>query len=96
MKLRSYLFMSLVAFTSLLAAQTEDNKLSIGLSGGLNEYKGDLGNGLFKFKPINPLGALSLSTYVSPSFNLGIQGSFGKFGYSGSYFKSVNGCHSGH
>lgn len=89
MKLRSYLFMSLVAFTSLLAAQTEDNKLSIGLSGGLNEYKGDLGNGLFKFKPINPLGALSLSTYVSPSFNLGIQGSFGKFGYSGSYLNPL-------
>ena len=89
MKLRSYLFMSLVAFTSLLAAQTEDNKLSIGLSGGLNEYKGDLGNGLFKFKPINPLGALSLSTYVSPSFNLGIQGSFGKFGYKGSYLNPL-------
>ena len=89
MKLRSYLFMSLVAFTSLLAAQTEDNKLSIGLSGGLNEYNGDLGNGLFKFKPINPLGALSLSTYVSPSFNLGIQGSFGKFGYKGSYLNPL-------
>ena len=89
MKLRSYLFMSLVAFTSLLAAQTEDNKLSIGLSGGLNEYNGDLGNGLFKFKPINPLGALSLSTYVSPSFNVGIQGSFGKFGYKGSYLNPL-------
>ena len=89
MKLRSYLLMSLVAFTSLLAAQTEDNKLSIGLSGGLNEYNGDLGNGLFKFKPINPLGALSLSTYVSPSFNLGIQGSFGKFGYKGSYLNPL-------
>ena len=89
MKLRSYLFMSLVAFTSLLAAQTEDNKLSIGLSGGLNEYNGDLGNGLFKFKPINPLGALSLSTYVSPSFNLGIQGSFGNFGYKGSYLNPL-------
>ena len=89
MKLRSYLLMSLVAFASLLTAQTEDNKFSVGLSGGLNEYNGDLGNGLFKFKPINPLGALSLSTYVSPSFNLGIQGSFGKFGYKGSYLNPL-------
>ncbi len=89
MKLKSYLLMLVVAFASILTAQTEDNKLSIGLSGGLNEYNGDLGNGIFKFKPINPLGALSLSTYVSPSFNLGVQGSFGKFGYSGSYFNSL-------
>ena len=87
MKLRSYLLMSLVAFASLLTAQTENNKFAIGLSGGLNEYNGDLGNGLFKFKPINPVGALSLSTYVSPSFNLGLQGSFGKTGYSGSYLE---------
>lgn len=87
MKLRNYLLVSLVAFASLLTAQTESNKFAIGLSGGLNEYNGDLGSGLFKFKPINPLGALSLSTYVSPSFNLGVQGSFGKIGYSGSYLE---------
>ncbi|MHB9055438.1 MAG: OmpA family protein [Paludibacteraceae bacterium] len=87
MKLRNYLLLSLVAFSSLLTAQTENSKFAIGLFGGLNEYNGDLGNGLFKFNPINPLGALSLSTYVSPSFNLGVQGSYGKYSYSGSYLE---------
>ncbi len=85
MKLRNCLMAVLIAFSSIMAAQTETSRFAIGLYGGLNEYKGDLGNGLFKFKDFYPLGALSLSTYVSPSFNLGVQGSFGKYG-----FKSTN------
>ena len=81
MKLRNLLLAVLVVFSPLLMAQTENSKFSIGLFGGLNEYNGDLGNGLFRFKNVNPMGALSLSTYISPSFNLGLQGSYGKYGY---------------
>jgi len=85
MKLGNWLLMALVAGSQLMVAQTEDSKFAVGLFGGLNEYNGDLGNGLFKFKDINPLGAISLSTYVSPSFNLGVQGSYGKYA-----MKSIN------
>ncbi len=82
MKLRNCFMAVLIVFSSVLAAQTENSRFSIGLYGGLNEYNGDLGNGLFKFKDINPLGGLSLSTYVSPSFNVGVQGTFGKYSFT--------------
>lgn len=88
MKLKSLLLMVLVASSQLFYAQNADNKFAISLYGGLNHYKGDLGNGLLKFNPINPLGALSLSTYVSPSFDLGVQGSYGKLTYNGSYLNT--------
>ena len=90
MKLRNCLLTVLMVFAAILSAQTESNRFAIGLYGGLNEYNGDLGNGMFKFNDFYPLGALSLAAYVSPSFNLGIQGSFGKYG-----FKSTNDAYPG-
>lgn len=90
MKLRNCLLAVLVVISTILSAQTESNRFAVGLYGGLNEYNGDLGNGMFKFKDFYPLGALSLSTYVSPSFNLGVLGSFGKYG-----FKSINDAYPG-
>ncbi len=85
MKLKNLLLVVLVASSQLIFAQNADNKFAISLYGGLNQYNGDLGNGLKSFDQIHPLGALSLSTYVSPSFDLGVQGSYGKYGFKGSY-----------
>ena len=73
--------MAAVVFSQLVSAQNAENKFAISLYGGINQYKGELGNGLKDFKQLNPLGALSLSTYVSRSFDLGLQGSYGKYGY---------------
>lgn len=89
MKLKNVLLIVLVAFSQLIFAQNADNKVAVTLYGGLNQYNGDLGNGLKSFTPLNPLGALSLSTYVSPSFDLGVQGSYGKYAFSGSYLEPV-------
>ncbi|MFV0471426.1 MAG: OmpA family protein [Paludibacteraceae bacterium] len=81
MKLKSFFLTVLVAATQLIFAQNADNKFAISLYGGINQYKGELGNGLSDFDQLNPLGALSLSTYVSRSFDLGIQGSYGNYGF---------------
>lgn len=89
MKFRNVILVVLIASSQLIFAQNADNKFAVSLYGGLNHYKGDLGNGLKEFAFKNPLGALSLSTYLSPSFDLGVQGSYGKIAYKGSYFNSI-------
>lgn len=81
MKLKNLLLMAAVVFLQLMSAQNADSKVAVSLYGGLNQYKGELGNGLKDFKKLYPLGALSFSTYVSRSFDLGVQGSYGKYGY---------------
>ncbi|VBB45745.1 OmpA/MotB domain protein [uncultured Paludibacter sp.] len=89
MKLRKFFLIAVVASTQLIFAQNADNKFAISLYGGINQYNGkELGGDLSKFDPLNPLGALSLSTYVSPSFDLGVQGSYGKYA-----FNSLNDAH---
>lgn len=71
----------LLVFSGLLFAQTEQKKITITLQGGLNEYHGDLGNGFFDFKQSQPLGAVALSAWLSPSINYGIQAGYGQYGY---------------
>lgn len=64
-------------------AQTSDSKIAIGLYGGKNEYYGELGNGIFNFSnTFYGFGGISLSTYLSPSFDLGLQGNYGDYGYN--------------
>jgi len=75
-------FIAFMSIGLLVSAQTSDSKMAIGIYGGKNEYNGELGNAIFKFsKPFYGFGGLSLSTYVSPSFDLGIQGNYGDYGY---------------
>lgn len=90
MKLKTTLFVLLASCAIMSTAQTKEKKLGIGLQAGLNEYVGDLGNGIFKFKNNNPFGALSIATYISPSINMGVQGSYGNYG-----FKSTNALYTG-
>jgi outer membrane protein OmpA-like peptidoglycan-associated protein len=67
----------------MATAQTADNKIAVGLHFVKNEYNGDYGNGMFDFgkKMYTGLG-LSAGYFLSPSFDLGLQGSYGTFGYS--------------
>jgi OmpA-OmpF porin, OOP family len=73
-----FVFFSVMQFA---AAQTADHKFSIGLSGVLNEYNGDYGNGILNFNRTYVGGGLSLFTYINSSFDVGLQGSFGEYGY---------------
>jgi outer membrane protein OmpA-like peptidoglycan-associated protein len=82
MKVKNLLLLSLLFGAALLLnAQTADKKVAIGLSGVLNEYNGDYGNGIFKFKNFYPAAGLSFSTYLNSSFDLGLQGSYGNYGF---------------
>jgi OOP family OmpA-OmpF porin len=70
-----------VALLSAAFAQNVDKKWSIGLMGGKTVYNGDYGNGFLDFSPFYGLGSLSIDRYLNPSFDLGIQGEYGDYGY---------------
>jgi outer membrane protein OmpA-like peptidoglycan-associated protein/opacity protein-like surface antigen len=73
---------TVLAFQSLYA-QTADNKVALGLNLTRSEHNGDTGNGLWDFNQsyFGEGFGLSLATYLNPSFDLGLQGNFGKYGY---------------
>lgn len=73
-------------------AQTADKKWGIGVMAGTNQYNGDLGNAVFDFeKAFYGFGSLSLHRYLSPSFNLGIQGTSGEYGFFKNDFERFKG-----
>ncbi len=88
---RKNLLLLLVLLTSsalqFVNAQTEENKTAISISIGKNEYNGDLGNGLFNFNQTHLFGGLTLATFISPSFDLGVEGNYGAYGYENSLNK---------
>ena len=77
------LALMLLSLAGFSQAQTADQKLSLGILGGKTEYKGDLGNGMFKCNPFYGHGALSLNYYLNSSFNIGLLGEYGAYGYKG-------------
>jgi len=82
MKKKTLLFACLLSTTLFVKAQTADKTIAVGLNILKNEYKGDYGNGIFDFnQPTYAGGGISLSTYISHSFDLGIQASMGSYGY---------------
>ncbi|MEA4936687.1 MAG: OmpA family protein [Paludibacter sp.] len=83
MRTKSFFFsvvVMLLAYTSLVA-QTADSKFAIGLNAISSEYNGDYGSGIWNFDRFYPGGGLSLGMYLNPSFDLGLQGNFGNYGY---------------
>ena len=83
MKKINLLIVALFIALQFTNAQTADNKLAIGLGVIRNEYNGDYGNGIFDFsQKMYPAGGLTLSCFLSPSFDLGLQGSYGNYGYT--------------
>jgi len=82
MKTKTLLVASLIGVVQLLTAQTVDKKFAVGLNVGKTEYNGDYGSSIFDFnKRLYSTFGLSLATYLSPSFDLGLEGNTGDYGY---------------
>lgn len=63
-------------------AQSVNHPWAVGLSAGTKMYRGDLGNGFFKFNDGNINPGLRIGRYISPSFDLGLNAAFGKYDFS--------------
>lgn len=74
--------LGLITLTLLVSAQTKNHKLGITFGGGSQKYNGDLGNG-FTLKNTVWYGAFSLNAgyYLNKSFDCGIFGTMGDYGY---------------
>ncbi|HEY6915511.1 MAG TPA: thrombospondin type 3 repeat-containing protein [Paludibacter sp.] len=82
MKIKKPFLIALLISTQIISAQTADNRFALGLNFVKNEYNGDYGNGIFNFSQRwYAAGGISLSTYLTPSFDLGLQGTYGNYGY---------------
>lgn len=89
MKQKDILLFLLISNTHYFSAQTVDRQIAVGLVGGKTLYVGDYGgNGIFDFGHVDEglkqgylSSGLSLTTYLSPSFDLGIQGNYSDYGY---------------
>lgn len=94
MKLKNLFLVALVVVTNALTAQTVNSKYAIGLNLLKNEYNGDLGSGIWNFKPTTYYGGgLSFAKYLNPSFDMGVIGNYGDYGYANdqiSYANSFN------
>ena len=63
-------------------AQTADRKWGIGLLGGTEQYWGDGGNCFYdRGKAFYGFGCISIERYLTPHFDLSLQGSMGVIGY---------------
>jgi outer membrane protein OmpA-like peptidoglycan-associated protein len=83
MKTRNLLLMAFFVALQFTNAQTADHKFVVGVSALRTEYNGDYGNGIIDFRQsMNPGIGLTLSYYLSPSFNIGLQGTYGDYGYT--------------
>jgi hypothetical protein len=68
---RSLLFlMGILALSGNVLAQTEDNKLGIGLHAGITRLNDDFKNYYFESSNVEKLGALSLSYWLHPKLDL--------------------------
>jgi len=82
MKNKILLLMAFSIASQFISAQTPDYKFAIGVNVIRNEYNGDYGNGIFNSGQVmNPSGGVSFAYYLNPSFNIGIQGNYGKYTY---------------
>jgi outer membrane protein OmpA-like peptidoglycan-associated protein/opacity protein-like surface antigen len=82
MKNRILLLMAFFIATQFANAQTPDARFAIGVGLIRNEYNGDYGSGIWNFNETwYAAGGLSLGYYLTPSFDLGLQGSYGQYGF---------------
>ena len=82
--IKGKLLITILAIMSVHQAfsQSAEKRLGIELSGGLNEYQGDLGSALFFAKKPNYQGiGYSLSYYLNPNIDLAFFGSGGDVGF---------------
>jgi outer membrane protein OmpA-like peptidoglycan-associated protein len=72
-----------LTLTFVIYAQTIDKRWNIGLSGGIGQYKGDLGSDFYKLDmAIYGMGGLSFSRYISTNFDLNLFVTKGTIGFN--------------
>lgn len=83
MKTKHLFILGIALASQFLYAQTADNKVALGLNLTRSEYNGDYGNAIWDFNQhyFGQGFGLSLATYLNSSFDLGLQGNFGEYGY---------------
>ena len=88
---KTILFLVISVITvSAAFAQNSDKKWGVGLEGGTNEYSGDLGSDFLKL-PFYGYGGLSIGRYICPSFDLGINLTYGDYGHwEDTYYNFLN------
>jgi OmpA-OmpF porin, OOP family len=82
--IKKKLLITLIAILSVYQAfsQSADLRLGIEVSGGINEYQGDLGSALYFARKPNYQGiGFSLSYYLTPNIDLSFFGSGGDVGF---------------
>jgi outer membrane protein OmpA-like peptidoglycan-associated protein len=78
-----FTFLLLISLTISVNAQNADRKWGFGIFGGKTEYNGDLGNGFLEYgSDFSGFGGISLSRYISKSFDVKLQGTFGNYAYT--------------
>ena len=81
MKRKNLFLLALLVATQLITAQTADKSLKLGVNFLKNEYNGDYGSGIFNFNQWSSGLGLSLTKTLNSSFDAGIQGSYGNYGF---------------
>jgi hypothetical protein len=82
--IKGKLLFTIIALLSVNQAfsQSGSKRLGLELSGGINEYQGDLGSALFFAKKPNYQGmGYSISYYMTPNIDLALFGSTGDVGF---------------
>jgi len=82
--MKKQIFVVVVALlaASTVTAQTSDSKYALGVNLTHSEYWGDLGSDVWGISQGWKEGfGMSLGRYLNPSFDLGLQGNWGTFGY---------------
>lgn len=82
--IKGKLLFTIIALLSVNQAfsQSASKRLGLELSGGINEYQGDLGSALFFAKKPNYQGmGYSISYYMTPNIDLALFGSTGDVGF---------------
>ena len=76
-----------LAFTTVINAQTEENKWNIGLHTGFSQLNGGVGNDFYKrdisMNDLNFLVGISLSRYLTSHLDVSLTGTKGRIGYHG-------------
>lgn len=63
-------------------AQNEENKWSIGVRGGINQYNGDLGSGFFNYnQELYGFGGISVGRYLGTHWDVVADAGFGEVGH---------------
>lgn len=84
-------FIMLIGFTFTVSAQTADSKWGIMISGGKMEYSGDIGSNLLFGTPFQGHVGGRLGYYLSPAFDIFLQGSTGRHGIDETPFTNADG-----